>query len=311
MDMVWLDTMFPGIDEDSGWKENLERVVNYDYLLKEYLDWQLKHLSTDNFNPTDWSNIQEEIISMTAGQIDLTAYYTKDEADELYASLQLYADEQLASLSLAAVTSGGTAQLVLQSGGTTIPGSGAALTLSVTNNQNGYSTLALTADGITLATSGQINLGGDVIFSSTNIGSNAYKNSNIRTGVASIVNGVVTADYVNALGITADDIVANATITSPKIDGGLIIGSRFCSPDEDSYFMMDSDGWYLQQKTGSTWYTRAYLDTSSNSATLSLGNSTPAVLEKYYSGGHFLWLGDSSRTHGLLINLSTGEYSFS
>lgn len=438
MDMVWLDTMFPGIDEEEGWEENMKRVVNYDYLLKEYLDWQLKHLTTDNFDPTDWANVTADIISMAAGSVDLTAYYdksevdakaqlildtaddhadakllsyyTKDEADaqaaltletaegytntqllsyytssqvdgaisaqavlsqaaaegytntalgsyytkteigdftgyqSAVAALQAYADNAVATidlsayytatdvdgmfttseasvkgyadglisgLSLAATGSGSSAKLVLKSGGSTIANSGASMALSVTNNSNGYSTLALTSGGVTLATSGQINLGGDVIFSSTNIGSSAYRNSNIRSGVASIIDGVVTANYVNALGITADDIVANATISSPRIDGGLIVGARFYSPDEDSYFLMDSDGWSLNQKTNGSWYTRAYLDTTSNAATLSLGNSTPAVLEKYYSGGHYLWLGDSSRTHGLLINLTTGQYSFS
>lgn len=438
MDMVWLDTMFPGIDAEEGWEENMKRVVNYDYLLKEYLDWQLKHLNTDNFDPTDWANVTADIISMAAGSVDLTAYYDKDEVDakaqliletaddhadakllsyytkdeadaqaaltletaegytdtqlasyytasqvdgaisaqavlsqaaaegytntalgsyytkteigdftgyqSAVAALQAYADDAVASidlsayysktdvdgmfttseasikgyadglisgLSLAATGSGSSAKLVLQSGGSTIANSGASMALSVTNNSNGYSTLALTAGGVTLATSGQINLGGGVIFSSTNIGSSAYRNSNIRSGVASIIDGVVTANYVNALGITADDIVANATISSPRIDGGLIVGARFYSPDEDSYFLMDSDGWSLNQKTNGSWYTRAYLDTTSNAATLSLGNSTPAVLEKYYSGGHYLWLGDSSRTHGLLINLTTGAYSFS
>lgn len=311
MDTVWIDTMFPGIDVDEGWEENMKRVVNYDYLLKEYLDWQLKHLSADNFNPTDWSNIQEEIISMTAGQIDLTAYYTKDETDELYASLQLYADEQVASLSLAAVSSGGTAQLVLQSGGTTIPGSGATLALSVTNNQNGYSTLALTADGAILATSGQITLGGKVVFQGNDI-SLLNNNSGYQTssGVTTIIGNTVTTGYINALDVTAKTVKASASISSPRINGGVIVGSLFYSPGEDSYFLMGSDGWSLSQKTGASWYTRASLYTTSNSATLSLGNSTPAVLEKYYDNGHYLWLGNSSRTHGLRINLSTGAYDF-
>lgn len=311
MDMVWLDTMFPGIDEDSGWKENLERVVNYDYLLKEYLDWQLKHLSTDNFNPTDWSNIQEEIISMTAGQIDLTAYYTKDEADELYASLQLYADEQLASLSLAAVTSGGTAQLVLQSGGTTIPGSGAALTLSVTNNQNGYSTLALTADGVTLATSGNITLGGNVMFVGDDI-SNLNNDSGYqkRSGVVSIINGTVDADFVNALGITADSIVARASISAPTISGGTISGATirsstfYAGSSNSDYFEMVSGGFAMY--TGG--YIRAWLYQDGSAVGLRLGDSSPfCYVQKYYSGNtHYMWVGNSTRSAGLRVNLTAG-----
>lgn len=101
MDTVWIDTMYPGIDPDEGWEKNLERVVNYDYLLKEYLDWQLKHLTTDNFNPTDWANVTADIISMAAQSVDLTAYYTKDEADNksqlLLQAAEDYTQAQLAS----------------------------------------------------------------------------------------------------------------------------------------------------------------------------------------------------------------------
>lgn len=316
MDMVWLDTMFPGIDEDSGWKENLERVVNYDYLLKEYLDWQLKHLSTDNFNPTDWSNIQEEIISMTAGQIDLTAYYTKDEADELYASLQLYADEQLASLSLAAVTSGGTAQLVLQSGGTTIPGSGAALTLSVTNNQNGYSTLALTADGVTLATSGNITLGGAVMFTGDNI-SRLNNNSGYQTssGVTTIIGDTVTTSYINALDVTAKTVKASASISSPTITSATIKSSDIyastiyaTSGNTSNYCYMQSDGFTVV----TNGYTRARLYQGSDFVALRLGDSDYAYVEKYQSGGtDYMWIGGGVRGSGgvgIRFNLDSCTY---
>ncbi len=497
MDMVWLDTMFPGIDAEEGWEENMKRVVNYDYLLKEYLDWQLKHLTVDNMDPTDWSNVTSDLIHIaaeytnnsveaaaaltletaddhtaaaltsyytkaesdaqaaltletaegytntqlqsyytaaqtdsaistqagltltaaegytdtkllsyytssqvdgaisaqavlsqqaaegytdtqlasyyTASQvdgaisaqavlsqaaaegytntalgsyytkteigdftgyqsavaalqayadnavatIDLSAYYSKTDVDGMFttseASIKGYADGLISGLSLAAVSSGGTSSLVLQSGGSTIAGSGASMALSVTNNSNGYSTLALTAGGVTLATSGNITLGGAVMFTGDNI-SRLNNNSGYQTssGVTTIIGDTVTTSYINALNVTAKTVKASASISSPYISGGTIVGTNIYSADEDSFFGINSNGWYLQQKTGSTWYTRAYLDTSANSATFSLGNTTPAVLEKYYSNyTHYLWLGDSSRTHGLLINLSTGAYSFS
>ena len=472
MDMVWLDTMFPGIDEEEGWEENMKRVVNYDYLLKEYLDWQLKHLTTDNFDQVDWANVTADIISMAAQSVDLTAYYTKDEADNKsqlllqaaedytqaqlasyytasevegaistqadltltaaegyvdtqllsyytanqvdgaisaqatlsqqaaenyvnttlqsyytanqvdgaisaqatlsqtaaetytntqlgsyytkteigdftgyqtavaalqayanaavanvdltaaynytdgkignignYASIQAYADALISGLSLTAQGSGNTARLSLMSGQTEL-GNGASLSLSVTNNSNGYSYVKLKSGSIDLATSGNITLGGNVVFTNTDI-SDLSSSSGIVQGVTSIVGDTVTTSYINALNVTAKTIKANASISSPTIEGGFIIGSRFYSADEDSYFLMGSDGWTLMQKTSGSWYSRAYLSTSSNAATLSLGNSTPAVFEKYYDSGHYLWLGNSSRSHGLLINLSTGAYSFS
>lgn len=312
MDMVWVDTMFPGIDEEDGWEKNLERVVNYDYLLKEYLDWQLKHLTVDNMDPVDWSRVEADIISMAAGQIDLTAYYTKDEVDAVSASLQLYADESIASLSLAAVTSGGTAQLVLQSAGTTIENSGAALSLSVTNNQNGYSTLALTADGVTLATSGNITLGGAVMFTGDNI-SRLNNNSGYQTssGVTTIIGDTVTTSYINALDVTAKTVKASASISSPYISGGTIVGTNIYSTGSDSFFGINSEGWYLQQKSGNTWYTRAILYQSTNEISLTLGNNEPVLIKKYYtSSKHYMWIGNGDMDCGLKFNFTDGTYHF-
>lgn len=483
MDMVWLDTMFPGIDEEEGWEENMKRVVNYDYLLKEYLDWQLKHLSTDNFDPTDWANVTADIISMAAGSVDLTAYYDKDEVDakaqliletaddhadaklqsyytkdeadaqaaltltaaegyvdtqllsyytanqvdgaisaqatlsqqaaENYvnttlqsyytasqvdgaisaqavlsqqaaegytdtqlgsyytkteigdftgyqsavAALQAYADAAVANidlsayytssevdsaistqagltlaaaeaaataelsakvgnigsstvkaytdglisgLSLAATGSGSSAKLVLQSGGSTIANSGASMALSVTNNSNGYSTLALTAGGITLATSGQINLGGNVIFAGDNI---SYLTNNsgyqTRSGVVSIIDGEVDADFVNALGITAKAIRATGSA------GAYVYGS---TSGNSNYLLVHADG--FDMVTGG--YVRAMLYESNDDVTLRLGDSTYAYFQKYYSGGkHYIWVGGGTRGDGgvgLRINLSDKTY---
>ncbi|MBQ6536807.1 MAG: hypothetical protein IJI40_08550 [Firmicutes bacterium] len=450
MDTVWVDTMFPGIDPDEGWEKNLERVVNYDYLLKEYLDWQLKHLTVDNMDPVDWAKVEADIISMAAKSVDLTAYYTKDEADnksqlllqaaedytqaqlasyytasevdsaistqagltltaaegyvdtqllsyytasqvdgaisaqavlsqqaaENYTNTQLgsyytkteigdftgyqtavaalqayadsavasidlsayytssevdgvisaseatvkgYADGKIAGLSLAATGSGSNAQLVLQSGGSTISGSGASLAMSVSNNSNGYSTVSLTSGGITLATSGNITLGGAVMFTGDNI-SRLNNNSGYQTssGVTTIIGDTVTTSYINALNVTAKTVKASASISSPAISGGtitggLIVGSTFYSADQDSYFSVGANGWSLYQKSGSSWYERAALQASSTSMKIVLGSDNPkAVFEKYFANStHYLWLGDLNRNHGLLINLSTGAYSFS
>lgn len=413
MDMVWLDTMFPGIDAEEGWEENMKRVVNYDYLLKEYLDWQLKHLTTDNFDPTDWANVTADIISMAAGSVDLTAYYdksevdakaqliletaddhadakllsyyTKDEADaqaaltletaEGYtntalgsyytkteigdftgyqtavAALQAYADSAVASidlsayytssevdgvisdseatvkgyadgkiagLSLAATGSGSNAQLVLQSGGSTIANSGASLALSVTNNSNGYSTLALTSGGVTLATSGNITLGGKVVFTNTDISS--LSSSGIYQGVTEIIGDTVTTSYINALDVTAKTVKASASISSPLIIGGSIFGATFYAAQNnfEDYFHVSSDGWELFTDD----YQRASLKQGTNILTLSMGNTTPGKIVKYYgvvsaisnSNRNYLWIGgqaypwNTSTCVGLLLDLSNQNY---
>lgn len=471
MDTVWVDTMFPGIDPDEGWEKNLERVVNYDYLLKEYLDWQLKHLTTDNFDQVDWSKVEADIISMAAQSVDLTAYYTKDEADnksqltlqaaEDYTQAQLasyytasevdgaistqagltltaaegytdtkllsyytanqvdgaisaqatlsqqaaegyvntalqsyytasqvdgaisaqatlsqqaaegytntalqsyytkteigdftgyttamaamqamatdaaaqidltayytssevdgllssseatvkgYADGKIAGLSLAATGSGSSAKLVLQSGGTTIANSGASLAMSVSNNSSGYSTVSLTSGGITLATSGNITLGGAVMFTGDNI-SRLTNNSGYQTssGVTTIIGNTVTTSFINALNITAKYIEASASISSPTITGAVIRSSTIYAGNTNSdYCVMTSDGFEVY--TGSK--VRAKLFQTGSSVGLRLGNTDPfGYIEKYQSGGtDYLWIGNENMSCGLRINLNNNYY---
>lgn len=442
MDTVWVDTMFPGLDPDEGWEENMKRVVNYDYLLKEYLDWQLKHLTTDNFDPTDWANVTADIISMAAGSVDLTAYYDKDEVDakaqlildtaddhadakllsyytkdeadaqaaltletaegytdtkllsyytssqvdgaisaqavlsqaaaegytntalgsyytkteigdftgyqSAVAALQAYADNAVATidlsayytatdvdgmfttseasvkgyadglisgLSLVATGSGNTARLSLMSGQTEL-GSGASLALSVTNNSNGYSYVKLTSGNIDLATSGNITLGGNVVFAS---GSGTTKGLKYTT----INGGTVTTNTISALDVTANTIKANASISSPSISGGTITGNAISSSTISSstivgcnIYALDSTTDYVKI-TGSGFevYTggdiRAKLFQTGNTVGLRLGDTSPyGYVQKYQSGGdHYIWIGDANMSVGLRINLSSsGHY---
>ena len=252
--------------------------------------------------------------------IDLTAYYTASEVDSAISSSEAtvkgYADGKIAGLSLAAVSSGGSAQLVLQSGGSTISGSGAALSLSVSGALTGSnSTISLSSGGITLA-SGNIKLDGTVVFANDNI-SRLNNNSGYQTssGVTTIIGNTVTTSYVNALNITADSIKANSVIAGPLIYGGIFYATQGSNSD---YFRVTSSGWELY--TSST--ERASLKQSSDALTLSLGNSTPGKVVKYYgvvsalstSNNHYLWIGgtaypwNTSTCVGLLLNLSNQKY---
>ena len=273
----------------------------------------------------DFTGYQTAVAALQAyadsavASIDLSAYYTSSEVDSAIstseATVKGYADGKIAGLSLAAVSSGGSAQLVLQSGGSTIANSGASLALSVTNNStNGYSTLALTSGGVTLATSGNITLGGKVVFTNTDI-SSLSSSSGIYQGVTEIIGDTVTTSYVNALGITADYIKANSVISGPLIYGGIFYATQGSNSD---YFRVTSSGWELY--TGST--ERASLKQSTDTLTLSLGNSTPGKVVKYYgtvsalstSNNHYLWIGgtaypwNTSTCVGLLLNLSNQKY---
>lgn len=231
--MTWINTMFPGVDESRGWEENLKRVINYDYQLKEYLDWQMKHLNTDNFNPVDWSNVQEEIISLTAS----------------------------------------------------------SLTLEVSNDR-GASVLLLKSDGVTVASSGDITLGGNVVFR----GDDLDDPNNVTT----IIGNTVDTAYINALGVTA------AAIRATGSDGAYLYGGD--SGDAD-YMLIHGAGFdlYYNEVIRAALY---YEDDLENTMTLRLGNDSPAFVQKYYAGGkHYLWIGGEREGGvGLRLNLSDGTY---
>lgn len=112
------------------------------------------------------------------------------------------------------------------------------ITLAVNSGESG-SSISLTSNGVTV-TSDQV----DLVVDSANIHgkltigqlpNTVAELSDIPTdtseltngagfqtpsGVTTIVNGIVTTDFVNALGVKAESIVANASIQSPVIKSG-------------------------------------------------------------------------------------------
>ena len=79
MDTVWVDTMFPGIDPDEGWEKNLERVVNYDYLLTTTAEISKTH-TIGSVVPMPLCNHTED------------NYYIRDRAYFTEASLEAFGD---------------------------------------------------------------------------------------------------------------------------------------------------------------------------------------------------------------------------
>ena len=41
-----------------------------------------------------------------------------------------------------------------------------------------------------------------------------------------------------------------------------------------------------------------------------LGNTNPAVIQKIYDGSNLMWIGNETRTCGILLNFSTGAIQF-
>lgn len=285
---------------------------SYMMLLKR-LRYMSTNLGVENFNEVELDKIKSDLIvslqddiqgistefSVTSGQI---LAKVEGALGDYVSTTQL--EMTLNGLSLAAESSGGSAKLVIQSEGQTI-GSGAALTLSASNNANGYSTLSLKSGGVTLASSGNITLGGNVVFAS---GSGTTKDLS-RTVISG---GTISSETITALNITANTVKANASISSPVITGGSIYGCKLyaVAGNTSDYLEVHANGFEMV----TDGYARAVLEESSDNVTLWLGNNNRVCVQKYYTGSgnnitHYMWIGSSDRQScGIRFNISASTY---
>ena len=286
---------------------------SYMMLLKR-LRYMSTNLGVENFNEVELDKIKSDLIvslqddiqgistefSVTSGQI---LAKVEGALGDYVSTTQL--EMTLNGLSLAAESSGGSAKLVIQSGGQTIAGSGAALALSATNNSGGYSTLSLKSGNVTLASSGSITLGGNVVFAS---GSGTTKNLS-RTVISG---GTISSETITALNIIANTVKANASISSPVITGGSIYGCKLyaVAGNTSDYLEVHANGFEMVTDGDA----RAVLSESNDDVTLTLGNTTSAFVQKYYVGDkHYMWIGNGARGNtntgcGIRFNFTDKTY---
>ncbi|MDO5549478.1 MAG: hypothetical protein Q4F79_13465 [Eubacteriales bacterium] len=99
------------------------------------------------------------------------------------------------------------------------------LSLSVVNSGNGYSTLSLKSGNTVLATSGQITLGGDVVFTSALNAKGYITGSEVNKNVTSISGNVIKTGTISADFIQSGTLNAsNIKVTNLKAEGVNLTG---------------------------------------------------------------------------------------
>jgi hypothetical protein len=128
-----------------------------------------------------------------------------------------------------------------------------------TGNINGVSTVGINGNLIVDGSIDARSIVTDSLIVGTNV---ALGTAQTAANVTTIIDGTITTDYINALGITADYVTAGISITSPVVNGGSITGSSINigsgkmtvdvngNVEMRSVKVMNSDGSVLLQSGG-------------------------------------------------------------
>lgn len=232
------DTGFPQFNGEETNTEKIEKIENYLFILLEQLRYSLSSLDTSNFSESGLSEIGsiitepftvrldslgETVGEMASGeftQIDInlgtlsstigTLNNTINDPDTGLVSSLSSLQQDVSGFHLAVKSGESGAYLTLASGyGDDEEVYGATpITFNLRVNDTGgnYSTLTLTAGGVDIATSGQITIGGNVVFKNNFAETFADKITSIDGGL--IKTGLIEAERIDTGTLTGQTIIS-------------------------------------------------------------------------------------------------------
>ena len=109
--------------------------------------------------------------------------------------------------------------------------------------------------------------------------------------------GRLDASKIDVVNLDADNITTG-TLTAIDIVGCTL----YAQASRKDYATMNADGLYIYLSRS----VKASICAGTDSATLMLGDTRPAYIQKSYGTYHELWLGDEEHSNGLSVNLRTG-----
>ena len=184
------DTGFPQLRGDQSDAEKFGEIENYLYMLLEQLRYALNNLGVENFNETSVQELSDLItepvyMQLTDAEGRIQALTLTATADGLNARITT-AEGEITTLS---ATAAGLNTRVTDAEGnlSELSQTVSGLSLGV-QNAAGYSKIQLLSNGVVLATSGSITLGGNVVFTSDlTDGVTQISGNNIKTGFISAI----------------------------------------------------------------------------------------------------------------------------
>ena len=283
------DTQFPNFAGQESPAEQIRTIRNYLYMLLEQLRYTLNNLDAGNFNTEGLKEIQDAISQPILKQLSDT-------------------DGNLAELQ---VTAAGLASRVSSNEGdiSQLEQTAQGLSSRVGDAEGNISSLQQTANGLSSrVTSAEGNI------------STLQQTANGLSSRVSNAEGSISSLNQTASGL--ETRVANAegavSTVSQKVNGvtvttgygqTFLAGDRIVmSSDVNNYMAIGANGlevWIngmMKALIGQTYGADNY--------SVILGNTNPAVVQKIYDGSNLMWIGNETRTCGIMFNFSTGTYQF-
>ena len=283
------DTQFPNFAGQENPAEQIRTIRNYLYMLLEQLRYTLNNLDSGNFNSEGLKEIQDAISQPILKQLSDT-------------------DGNLAELQ---VTAAGLASRVSSNEGdiSQLEQTAQGLSSRVGDAEGNISSLQQTANGLSSrVTSAEGNI------------STLQQTANGLSSRVSNAEGSISSLNQTASGL--ETRVANAegavSTVSQKVNGvtvttgygqTFLAGDRIVmSSDVNNYMAIGANGlevWIngmMKALIGQTYGADNY--------SVILGNTNPAVVQKIYDGSNLMWIGNETRTCGIMFNFSTGTYQF-
>ena len=302
------DTQFPNFAGQESPAEQIRTIRNYLYMLLEQLRYTLNNLDAGNFNSEGLKEIQDAISQPILKQLSDT-------------------DGNLAELK---VTAEGLASRVSNNEGdiSQLEQTAQGLSSRVGNAEGNISTLQQTADGISSRVSsaeGNIStlqqtadgLSTRVSDAEGNISALVQGADNLTTRVSNAEGNITTVmQTANSLSSRVSNAEGAVSTVSQKVNGVTVQtgdGQTFLAGDRIvmssniyNYMAIGSNG--LEVWVNGTQKAVLGQLAGGDNYTLLLGNTNPAVVEKFYNGNNMMWIGNETQTCGLMLNFSLGTY---
>ena len=283
------DTQFPNFTGQENPAEQIRTIRNYLYMLLEQLRYTLNNLDAGNFNTEGLKEIQDAISQPILKQLSDT-------------------DGNLAELQ---VTAAGLASRVSSNEGdiSQLEQTAQGLSSRVGDAEGNISSLQQTANGLSSrVTSAEGNI------------SSLQQTANGLSSRVSNAEGSISSLSQTASGL--ETRVANAegavSTVSQKVNGVTVTtgyGQTFLAGDRivmssnvNNYMAIGANGlevWIngmIKALIGQTYGADNY--------SVILGNTNPAVVQKIYDGSNLMWVGNETKTCGIMFNFSAGTYQF-
>lgn len=283
------DTQFPNFAGQESPAEQIKTIRNYLYMLLEQLRYTLNNLDAGNFNSEGLKEIQDAISEPILKQLSDTDGNLA-ELQVTAAGLASRVSSNEGDISQLEQTAQGLSSRVGDAEGniSSLQQTANGLSSRVSSAEGNISSLQQTANGLSTRVSN----------AEGNISSLSQTASGLETRVAN-AEGAVSTVSQKVNGVTVTTGYGQTFLAGDRI---------VMSSDVNNYMAIGANGlevWVggmLKAMIGQTYGLDNY--------SVILGNTNPAVVQKIYDGSNQMWVGNESKTCGIMFNFNTGVIQF-